>query len=55
MRSLSKCAACVTVEQVGVMVFSTLFAAAVWREKPGRLGMIGIGIACVAVTLLNLS
>ncbi len=43
------------VVQVGILILSTLFAAAVWREKPGRLGMVGIGIACVAVTLLNLT
>lgn len=43
------------VVQVGILILSTLFAAVVWREKPGRLGMVGIGIACVAVTLLNLS
>ncbi len=43
------------VVQVGILILCTLFAVVVWREKPGRLGLIGIGVACVAVTLLNLS
>lgn len=33
---------------------TTVFAAVVWREVPGRLGWAGIGVAVVAVVLTNL-
>lgn len=33
---------------------TTVFAAVVWREVPGRLGWAGIGVAVVAVVLTNI-
>ncbi len=43
------------VMQAGIMIVATAFAAAAWRETPGRLGAIGIAIAVAAVALINLA
>jgi len=42
------------VMQAGVMIFSVLFGQVAWRERPGRLGLAGIGLAAGAVALINL-
>jgi len=43
------------VMQAGVMIFSVAFAVVAWGEKPGRLGLAGIGLAAAAVALINLA
>lgn len=43
------------VMQVGIMTVATAFAALAWHEKPGRLGLTGIVIAALAVSLINLA
>lgn len=41
--------------QAGMMVFAAAFAAVVWRELPGRLGLLGIATAASAAALINLT
>ncbi|MGD9496050.1 MAG: hypothetical protein AB7Y46_07055 [Armatimonadota bacterium] len=48
-------AAVFPVMQAGVMIVAAGFAAVAWREKPGRLGTLGISIAAAAVVMINLA
>lgn len=43
------------VMQAGIMIVAAGFAALAWRERPGRLGAAGIGVAAAAVALINLA
>ncbi|MBM3497959.1 MAG: hypothetical protein FJX74_04735 [Armatimonadetes bacterium] len=43
------------VTAAGGLVFAVLTSAALWRERPNRWGLLGVALAVVAVTLVNLA
>ena len=43
------------VMQAGIMIAAAGFAALAWRERPGRIGAVGIAVAAAAVVLINVA
>jgi cephalosporin-C deacetylase-like acetyl esterase/drug/metabolite transporter (DMT)-like permease len=43
------------VTAAGGLVFAVVFSAIAWRERPNRWGLLGVALAVIAVTLVNLA